>query len=168
MQRITIPPDFDGTGYVNVSFIRALDSKEIFMSPLSYAVAPFTANMERRRLGIELHAAEKTKPGEPLAIRYRTEHPAKIAVFAVDEGILRVTRFPRPDPLAFQFRKSALTVRTSQIVDLLLPEFSILRAAQSTGGDGDPGVLNPFRRVTEKPVVYWSGVARRGTRPTAR
>ncbi len=158
VQRITIPPDFDGTGYVNVSLVRALDSREIFMSPLSYAAAPFTANLERRRLGIELHAPEKAKPGEGLAIRYRTDHPAKIAVFAVDQGVLQVTKFPLPDPLAYQFRKSALTVRTSQIVDLLLPEFSILRAAQATGGDGDPGVLNPFRRVTEKPVVYWSGI----------
>ena len=158
VQRITIPPDFDGTGYVNVSFVRALDSREIFMSPLSYAVAPFTANLERRRLGIELHAPEKSRPGEPLLIHYRTDRPAKIAVFAVDQGILQVTRFPLPDPLSFQFRKSALTVRTSQIMDLLLPEFSILRSAQSTGGDGDPGTLNPFRRVTEKPVVYWSGV----------
>lgn len=158
VQRITVPADFDGTGYVNVSFVRALDSKEIFTSPLSYAVAPFTANMEGRRLHIDLRTAEKSKPGEPLAIRYRTDRPARIAVFAVDQGILQVTKFPPPDPLAFQFRKSALTVRTSQIVDLLLPEFSILRAAQSAGGDGDPGVLNPFRRVTEKPVVYWSGI----------
>ena len=107
---------------------------------------------------IDLQTAEKSKPGEPLAIRYHTDRPARIAVFAVDQGILQVTKFPLPDPLAFQFRKSALTVRTSQIVDLLLPEFSLLRAAQSTGGDGDPGVLNPFRRVTEKPVVYWSGI----------
>ncbi len=158
VQTITLPPDFDGTGYVNVSFLRALDSKEIFMSPLSYAVAPFTANMECRRLNVELHAAEKSKPGEPLAIRYRTDHPAKIAVFAVDQGILQVTRYPLPDPLAFQFRKVALSVRTSQMADLLLPEFSLLRAAQSAGGDGDPGALNPFRRVTEKPVVFWSGI----------
>ena len=158
VQKIKIPPDFDGTGYVNVSFVRALDSKEIFMSPLSYAVAPFTANLEHRRLRVDLHAAEKTKPGDPLTIHYKTDRPAKIAVFAVDQGILQVTKFPPPDPLTYQFRKNALTVRTSQIVDLLLPEFSLLRAAQSTGGDGDPGVLNPFRRVTEKPVVYWSGI----------
>ncbi len=158
VQRITIPADFDGTGYVNVSLVRALGSKEIFMSPLSYAVAPFTANLESRRLHIDLQTAEKSKPGEPLAIHYRTDRPAKIAVFAVDQGILQVTKFAVPDPLGFQFRKSALTVGTSQIVDLLLPEFSILRAAQAAGGDGDPGVLNPFRRVTEKPVVYWSGI----------
>lgn len=158
VQTITIPPDFDGTGYVNVSFVRALDSREIFTSPLSYAVAPFTVNLEHRRLHVDLRAVEKTRPGEPLAIHYRTDRPAKLAVFAVDQGILQVTKFQTPDPLAHHFRKNALTVRTSQIVDLLLPEFSILRAAQSVGGDGDPGVLNPFRRVTEKPVVYWSGI----------
>jgi uncharacterized protein YfaS (alpha-2-macroglobulin family) len=158
VQTITIPADFDGSGYVNVSFVRALDSKEVFMSPLSYAVAPFTANKERRRLAIELRAPEKSKPGEPLAIGYRTDRPAKIVLFAVDQGILQVTRYALPDPLEYVFRKSALNVSTSQIVDLLLPEFSILRAAQSSGGDGDPGVLNPFHRVTEKPVVYWSGI----------
>ncbi len=37
--------------------------------------------------------------------------------------------FATPDPLAHFFRKAALTVETSQIVDLILPEFSILRNA---------------------------------------
>ncbi len=160
VQTITIPADFDGTGYVNVAFIRAPDSKEIFANPLSCGVAPFTANLERRRLGITLDAAAKAKPGEPLTIRYRTDRPAKVVVYAVDQGILQVTNYKLPDPLAHLFRKSALLVKTTQLLDLILPEFSILRAAGSApGGDDDePGVLNPFRRVTEKPVVFWSGV----------
>lgn len=77
MQTLTIPPDLDGTGYVNVSFVRALDSKEIFMSPLSYAVVPFTVNLEHRRLHVELQAAEKAKPGEPLAIHYGRTGPPR-------------------------------------------------------------------------------------------
>ena len=48
VQHIRVPEGFDGTGYVNVSFVRALDSKEIFMSPLSYAVVPFTVNKVKR------------------------------------------------------------------------------------------------------------------------
>jgi uncharacterized protein YfaS (alpha-2-macroglobulin family) len=158
VQKITIPADFDGTGYINVSFIRALDSKEIFMSPLSYAVTPFTANMERRKLNVQLRAADQSKPGHPLTIHYRTDRPAKIAVFAVDQGILQVTKYQTPDPLGHMFRKAALTVNTAQIVDLILPEFSLLRNAAAAGGDGDVGPLNPFRRVTEKPVVFWSGI----------
>ena len=157
VQRIRVPEGFDGTGYVNVSFVRALDSKEIFMSPLSYAVLPFTANKEKRRLQIELHANELARPGEPLAITYKTDRPARIVVFAVEEGILQVTDFATPDALAYFFRKTALGVATSQIVDLIIPEFSVLRNAAAFGGDADRR-LNPFKRVTEKPVVFWSGV----------
>ena len=62
-------------------------------------------------------------------IGYKTDRPAKIAVFAVDQGILQVTDYKLPDPLGYFFRKCALAVETAQIVDLILPEFSILRAA---------------------------------------
>lgn len=157
VQRIRVPEGFDGTGYVNVSFVRALDSKEIFMSPLSYAVLPFTANSEKRRLHVDLRASELVKPGEPLRIGYKTDRPGKIVVFAVEQGILQVTDFATPDPLKYFFRKTALAVETSQIVDLIIPEFSILRNAAAFGGDADKR-LNPFKRVTEKPVVFWSGV----------
>ncbi|HEY0635527.1 MAG TPA: MG2 domain-containing protein, partial [Gammaproteobacteria bacterium] len=39
---IRVPDDLEGNGYVNVSFVRALDSDEVFTSPLSYGVQPFT------------------------------------------------------------------------------------------------------------------------------
>jgi uncharacterized protein YfaS (alpha-2-macroglobulin family) len=162
VQHLRMPEGLDGTGYVNVSFIRALDSREIFMSPLSYGVVPFQANKDRRKINVTLAAAKISKPGEPLAISYKTDRPGKIVIFAVDEGILQVTGYTTPDPLGYFFEKQALSVTTSQIVDLLLPEFSILRAS-ATGGDGESRQLNPFRRVTDKPVVYWSGILDSGT-----
>ena len=77
----------------------------------------------------------------------------------MDKGILQVTDFKTPDPLGYFFRKTALGVETAQIVDLILPEFSILRAATAAGGDGEAEQrLNPFKRVTDKPVVFWSGI----------
>ncbi len=157
IQKIRLPEGLDGTGYVNVSFIRALDSREIYMSPLSYGVVPFEANRDRRKIDITLQAAKLARPGEPLKIDYKANHPGKIVIFAVDEGILQVTGYTPPSPLDFFFQKQSLSVTTSQIVDLILPEFSILRAA-ATGGDAEARQLNPFRRVTDKPVVYWSGI----------
>ncbi len=157
VQHIRVPADFEGTGYVNVCFVRGLDSKEVFMSPLSYSAVPFKANIEKRRLPITLRAVAKSLPGQPLRIGYKTDRPARIAVFAVDQGILQVSNYELPNPLAYFFRKAALMVQTKQIVDLILPEYSILRAASAFGGDGEKH-LNPFKRVTEKPVVYWSGV----------
>ncbi|MEY2556943.1 MAG: alpha-2-macroglobulin, partial [Verrucomicrobiota bacterium] len=159
VQRIKVPDGFEGSGYVNVALIRALDSKEVFTSPLSYGVVPFTANIERRRLKVDLQTAALAKPGEPFHISYKTDRPSKIAVFAVDQGILQVSDYKLPDPLGFFFRKCALGVETAQIMDLIMPEFSVLRSMSAFGGDGDnPKQLNPFKRVTEKPVVYWSGI----------
>ncbi len=165
IQKLRIPADFDGTGYVNVSFVRALDSREIYASPLSYAVAPITVNREGRRLSLEVRTAAEVKPGEPLKIRFKADRPARIVVYAVDKGIHQVSDYKLPDPLEHFFRRAALMVTTSQIVDQLLPEFSLLRSTSATGGDGDDGppkTLNPFRRVTEEPVVFWSGVIEAG------
>jgi len=158
IQHIRLPENFEGSGYVNVAFVRALDSKEIFVSPLSYGVVPFTANIEKRRLKIDLQTAAKAKPGEPLHIGYKTDRPSKIVIFAVDQGILQVTNYKTPNPLTYLFRKCALGVETAQIVDLIIPEFS-LRSLSAFGGDGgEVQKLNPFKRVTEKPVVFWSGI----------
>jgi alpha-2-macroglobulin len=158
VQHIRVPENFEGSGYINVAFVRALDSKEIFLSPLSYGVVHFTANREKRRLKIDLDAPAKSKPGEPLRINYKTDWPAKIVIFAVDQGILQVTDYKTPDPLGFYFRKCALRVETAQIVDLIIPEFSLLRSISAFGGGGDIQRLNPFKRVTDKPVVFWSGI----------
>ncbi|HEX4638187.1 MAG TPA: MG2 domain-containing protein [Chthoniobacterales bacterium] len=158
VQHIRVPENFEGSGYVNVAFVRALDSKEIFVSPLSYGVVPFTANKEKRRLVLDVKALATAKPGEPLRISYKSDRPSKIVIFAVDQGILQVTNYKTPDPLAFYFRKCTLRVETSQIVDLIIPEFSLLRSVSAYGGGGDIQKLNPFKRVTEKPVVFWSGI----------
>jgi uncharacterized protein YfaS (alpha-2-macroglobulin family) len=158
VQHIRVPESFEGSGYVNVAFVRALDSKEIFVSPLSYGVVPFTANKEKRRLNVDINAIATSRPGEPLHINYKTDRPSKIVIFAVDEGILQVTNYKTPDPLAFYFRKCMLHVDTAQIVDLIIPEFSLLHSLSAYGGGGDIQKLNPFKRVTEKPIVFWSGI----------
>jgi hypothetical protein len=167
VQTIRVPDDLEGNAYINVSFLRSTDSKEIFMSPLSYGVAPFTVSLKRRALPVELDVPEKVKPGEKLHIRFRADRPSKIAVYAVDEGILQVAGYQVPDPLAAFFKKRALEVRTFQILDLLLPEFSVAQAAMAPGGDKDGfnaigKNLNPFKRKRDKPAVFWSSIISAG------
>jgi uncharacterized protein YfaS (alpha-2-macroglobulin family) len=86
---------------------------------------------------------------------------SKVAVFAVDEGILQVARYRTPDPLGFFFQKRMLEVQTSQILDLILPDFKRFLALAAPGGDADGGFarhLNPFNRKRKPPVAFWSGV----------
>ncbi len=167
VQRITVPEGIEGGAYVSVAFVRALDSPEIFTSPLSTGVAPFKVTLNRRQLTVTLDAPERAKPGERVRIGFSTPRPARIVVWAVDEGIHRVTSYRAPQPLASLIRKPALEVGTWQLLDLLLPEYSLMKSAKAFGGDGDepPELklgLNPFKRRRVAPVVYWSGIVECG------
>ncbi|MWP61834.1 MG2 domain-containing protein [Gilliamella sp. Pas-s25] len=163
VQKITLPKNIGGNGYINVQFIRDPNSDEIFMSPLSYGVIPFKISNEQFNDKIILQAPSIIKPGDTLPITLHTNTPQKAVVFAVDEGILQVSNYKLKDPLNSFLRKKALSVRTSQILDLILPEFRHLITASAPGGDGDnddvlSNHLNPFKRKVDEPVAYWSGI----------
>jgi hypothetical protein len=161
VQTITVPKELEGNGYINVQFVRDPNSAEIFMSPLSSGVAPFSVNLDARRLPLALTTPALIEPGQELTMECIPGQAAKAVVFAVDEGILQVARYKTPDPLGHFFQKRALEVQTSQILSLILPEFSRLLAAAAPGGDGEEEIgahLNPFKRKRQGPVAYWSGV----------
>lgn len=161
VQKIRLPKDFEGNGYISVQFIRDPGSDEIFMSPLSYGTVPFETSLAARTNRLTLTLPEQAKPGEALRMKLTAARPAKVVLFAVDEGILQVARYQSPNPLSLFFQKRMLEVRTSQILDLILPEFKKLMQASAPGGDDD-GVagrhLNPFKRKHDRPAVYWSGI----------
>ncbi|MBC3377551.1 alpha-2-macroglobulin family protein [Serratia fonticola] len=162
VQKIRVPAGMEGNGYINVQFVRDVNSSEIFMSPLSYGVMPFKISTKARQNGLEIVTPEVIKPGDNLTMTVKTDGPQQVALFAVDEGILQVARYRLKDPLEYFFRKRELSVESSQILDLILPEFSKLMALSAApGGDAGEGLdlnLNPFKRKRDKPVAYWSGI----------
>jgi hypothetical protein len=161
VQKITLPRNFEGNGYVSIQFTRDLASKEIFMSPMSHGVMPFATSQSRRTTPVTLHAPELLKPGQTAKFTLESKVAGRAIVFAVDEGILQVARYESPDPLKYFFQKRALEVSTQQTLDLLLPEFKKLMQAAAPGGDAQALLgkhINPFKRRTDKPVVYWSGI----------
>jgi hypothetical protein len=166
MQRITVPAGLEGNAYVNVHYLRAQNSPEIFMAPLSYGAVPFSISRENRTNRITLDIPGEARPGEDFVIRYSTAHRGKIIVYAVDEGILQLASYRTPDPLDFFFRKRALEVRTAQILDMVLPAYSVLQGLAAMGGGGGfdelSRNLNPFKRRQNVPVAYWSGVVDSG------
>lgn len=162
VQKIKVPAELEGGAYVSVSFVRDAASEEVFMSPLSYAVVPFAISHGKRALNLKVASEDLVKPGDKLTLSVSADRKGRALVFAVDEGILRVAHYRTPDPLAHFLQKRALGVRTSQILDLILPEIAKLQNAAAPGGDGEDAAvganLNPFRRRRDKPVVFWSGM----------
>lgn len=164
-QKITLPDDFEGTGYVNVSFVRDINSRDIFTTPYTYAVAPFSTRIDKRKIDLNL-AAPKTVNNNKLPIEITTKTDARVMLFAVNTGILNVAKYQIPNPIKHFFKKSALQVETYQILSLLLPEYNILREVAKTGGSDyvndfeglDIPLTNPFGRKTLPPVAFYSGI----------
>lgn len=161
IQKIRVPPGLEGNAYINVTFLRDIGSKEIFMSPLSYGVVPFSVDLKKRQLKLDVKVAGEVRPGGPLKIDFSASQKGKVVIFAVDEGLLQVARYKTPDPLKTFFQKRALEVETSQLLDLILPEYQLLKEFSASGGDGDLALsknLNPFKRKGKPPVAFWSGI----------
>ncbi|QBL09086.1 large extracellular alpha-helical protein [Rheinheimera sp. D18] len=173
IQRIRLPEGIEGNAYINVSFVRGADSDALFVSPLSYAVVPFNIDRSKRQLAISLVVPEEVRPGKTFTIGYKTDRPADLLLYGVDEGILQVAAYKLPDPLSHYLQKRALQVRSLQMLDLILPEFNALqRQRAGIGGDTErmamAGMmlnknLNPFARRAEQPGVFWLGKVKADT-----
>ncbi|MCQ2410092.1 MAG: MG2 domain-containing protein, partial [Elusimicrobiaceae bacterium] len=164
VQSITLPDDLVGSAYLNVSFLRSMDSKEILLNPHSYATVPFYVIPSQHMAQITLKTPPLVKPADTLQITYATSTPSQIILYGVNEGILQVARYKLPNPLSYFFPKQRLGVRTYQMWDLVMADPRILKEVYGIGGDQDFDAslaalgLNPFARKSEKPVAFWSGI----------
>ncbi|MCR5813719.1 MAG: hypothetical protein K6G15_04430 [Desulfovibrio sp.] len=160
VHEITIPRDFEGRGYLNVSFVRDVDSPAIYMNPHVYGVVPFTSGITTRDMGISIAAPATVAPGDEVKIKLSAKKAGQVQLFLVDEGVLQLTDFAVPDPLRDLLTDRALDVVTRQAFHLLMPDHERLRGRIPGfgGGMGNGGgrFLNPFRRKSEPPFAYWA------------
>lgn len=162
VQKIKLPETLEGGAYLHVVMARALDSPDVFLNPLASGIKPISAARGQREMVVTLHSPERVRPGERLTIGYSSPKAGQMVIWAVDEGIHLVSKYQAPDPLAELLPTAALEVTTYQLIDVLLPEFTLYRKALAIGGDGNgtPELqlgINPFKRRRDAPVVYWSG-----------
>ncbi|MCR5258378.1 MAG: hypothetical protein K6E40_09505 [Desulfovibrio sp.] len=162
VQTIAIPKHFEGKGYVCVSFVRGAASDAVYMKPHAYAAAPFLCGLEARDMGISIQAPDKVLPGETMKVKVKSKEKGRVLLFAVDEGILSLTRFATPKPLNDLLADRGLDVETMQAFDLLMPDHARLKGRiPAFGGDMDGmggRFLNPFKRRSEPPFAIWNGI----------
>ncbi len=165
VQKIRLPEKLEGGAYLNVVMARSLDSPDVFLNPLASGVMPIRAARGGREMKVTLESPDRVRPGERLAIGFSAPKHGHMVIWAVDEGIHLVSNYKAPDPLARLLPGAALEVNTYQLMDVLMPEYSLLRKALAIGGGGGGGAsvpelqlgINPFKRRRDPPVVFWSG-----------
>lgn len=136
------------------------DSKESFLPSRAFGVVSMRVDPVTFRQSLSMDAPKEVRSNSRLEVkldlgaRKGAAEPLFLTVAAVDEGILSLTRFASPDPLAMIFDRRALGISTFETIgwNLLLPAGG---PGRSEGGDegGGAGRVQPV-----KPVALWSGV----------
>ena len=172
---LPVTEDMLPNGYVVAQVVRSAKSVEKAAPLRAFGVIPLKVTAERHRLDVKIRTESKIRPNTTLDALLQVEGArgrARVIVAAVDEGILRITSHPSPDPLAHFTTKRRLGVRTHDLFDQILPEVkgrasSIVR---TSGGDAAVRAKHlaavGVKRVV--PVALWSGVIETGADGWAR
>jgi uncharacterized protein YfaS (alpha-2-macroglobulin family) len=134
-----------------------LDSKKAFTPERAFGVRSMRVQPEEFVQTVGVDVPKEVRSNSKLVVKLdvsHTDEPTFVTVAAVDEGILQLTKFKSPDPLADIFAKRRLGVETYETVgwNLLLPAADA-GAEHGGGADGDAGRVQPV-----KPVALWSGL----------
>ncbi|HVS12365.1 MAG TPA: MG2 domain-containing protein [Thermoanaerobaculia bacterium] len=145
--------------YVSVFLIKDphLESRHAYLPDRAFGVQSVTVEPSELVLDVALDAPAEVRANAPLTVTLDVgprPHPTFATVAAVDEGILSLTRFATPDPLAEVFPRRALGIETFETVGwaMLVPP-----AGPSSPAGGDVGGLLG-RPSSIRPVALWSGL----------
>lgn len=164
-----VPEGFSGRAWVRLSLVRGQAAAKKFLQGFTETALPVVINTKDKRLGLTVEVPEKLESGRRIPVRLRSDAPAEVFVWAVDEGILSLTNWRRPDPVAALLEDRALEVETRQTLSHLMPDASAVSALTSPfGGDFEAaakaaaGFGNPFARSLGASAVWWGGLVRTG------
>lgn len=143
--------------YVTATVIRPVELEKKWRTVRAYGVTRVAMNTGDRKITIAIDAPEKMQPKSSLPVTLHVTDPsgrpvagAPITLYAVDEGILQLTNFKTPDPLAWFHEWRRLGVQSSDLYSLLMPEAP--KPKSEDGGDAsmdkEKTALNMDRHTT--------------------
>ena len=169
----TVPEDFAGKGFLRLALVRSQSDAANFLEGYAEAVMPVTLNKKSHALALTIDVPDTNASPEAIPVTVKSETPARVFLWAVDDGILSLTKFRTPDPLHAILEDRALEVETRQVLNKLMPDATALGALLPPfGGDFESAKLaagtamsNPFKRTAEASAVWWSGLVEVGPEP---
>ena len=160
--RVTLPVNDDwGDGaYVMVTVYTERDPVLRAKPRRAVGVTYVPLNMEARTFDVSIDAPAIARPRGEQVIEVQIENgprePVYMTLAAVDEGILRLTKFRSPDPVSYYYGKKALGVELYDDYGRLLDPNMGLPAEVRTGGDQLGG--EGLSVVPVKSVALFSGL----------
>jgi alpha-2-macroglobulin len=161
--------EFAPNVYVSAFLVKDphLESRDAFMPDRAYGVKSTRVSPIELTQNVKLEAPREIRSSSPLNIKLDAGPvaPGTVAIVSVvDEGILSLTNFQTPDPLAQLFAKRALGVETYETLGWTMLHQPAGASSKTGGGDyeedgeGGGGALDGGRVQPVKPVALFSGV----------
>lgn len=155
--------EFAPTVYVSAFLVKDphIESKESFLPDRAFGVEPIAVEPTAYTQTVEMKVPESVRSNSKLEVQLdlgKVDPGTYATIAAVDEGILSLTKFKSPDPIAEIFAKRRLGVETFETVGwtMLLPPPK--GPTRGTGGDATGDAAGRVQPV--KPVALWSGVVK--------
>ncbi|MCX6875521.1 MAG: MG2 domain-containing protein [Verrucomicrobia bacterium] len=118
--------------FISVMLVRGHEHSPRKIKTPDYRIGYCQLNVERPETKLEVRVqteAPSYRPGQEVAVNTVVKDAtgalvpaAEITLYAVDEGVLSLTGFTRPDPFAFFYATQALAIQTATSLPALLPE----------------------------------------------
>jgi uncharacterized protein YfaS (alpha-2-macroglobulin family) len=148
-----------------------IESKDAFMPDRAFGIANGRVTPTELTQTVKIEAPKEVRSSSPLTVKLdlgATGGPTFAVVSVVDEGILSLTDFKTPDPLARLFAKRALGVETYETIGWTMLHQPAGASSKTGGGDdykaeaAEGGALEKGRVQPVKPVALFSGIVQVG------
>jgi alpha-2-macroglobulin len=136
-----------------------LESADAFIPGRAFGLSSVRVEPTDFSAQVQLTVPSEVRPNSELLVKVQvppdSRGPTFVTVAAVDQGILSLTKFPDPDPLAQIFARRALGVDSFETIGWTLLG-GLGGPSSRTGGDSDGDGGGRVQAV--KPVALWSGL----------
>ncbi|TWB52874.1 alpha-2-macroglobulin family protein [Nitrospirillum viridazoti] len=158
---IPVKAEWGAGAYALISFIRPAD-KDVGHQPVrAVGLAWIPVDSGAKALAVSIDAPKTLRPRQKVDVQVTAagaKAGAYVTVAAVDEGILQLTRFRSPDPLAHFFAKRKLGAEMRDDYGRLLESQTGQTGVLRQGGDGgSPGGVG-LPVVPTRTVALFSGL----------
>ncbi|RRD27377.1 alpha-2-macroglobulin family protein [Fusobacterium canifelinum] len=138
-ETIVIEKDFFPNAYVNISVFQKYVDKQNDKPLRLYGSVPLMVDDKSKILTIQVDTKTEVLPGGDLKIKLSNKENKKMyyEVFLVDEGVLRMTNYKKPDPYKFFYEKRAKLVQSYDNFSNIIERYSDKVANRLKTGGGD-------------------------------
>ena len=159
---ITVGSDWGSGAYVVATLRRPLDARAERMPGRAIGVQWFSINRKARTLALNMQLPSLLRPNSALRIPVKVNglaagEEARIAIAAVDVGILNLTGYKPPAPDDYLFGQRQLTAEIRDLYGQLIDGMQGVRGQIRTGGDAGAVELQGSPPA-QKPLALYSGI----------